>query len=179
MYLFKRLLIIFGIALTSMNSLAASPTITQDLRIHALTAKAADFGIKAASLPGGVWGIVMDTQYPEGPATVVALADGSASLYLGNRSGIIGGGAHERVRVAAKAAVAAAAGQLHLLQPTTDFSLPKVNYTHIFALTSRGVYASGPIAEQVLGNNEHGLSPVFYAVQDVITALRLAAGDTK
>ena len=77
------LLLVVTVALTVTRASAgvASTTVTEGLRNRALAAKANDFGIDAAALPNGVWGIVMDTRYPAGPATVVALADGSASLY--------------------------------------------------------------------------------------------------
>ena len=164
---------------TSASQGAGTTTVTEELRKHVLSGKAKDFGIDAASLPNGVWGIVMDTRYPEGPATVVALADGSASLYLGSGSGVIGGGAHESVRTAAKAAIAVAAKQIRLLHVTTDFSMPTVAHTRLLYLTPSGVYASDSINEETLGNNQHQLSTVFYAVQNVITALRLAGGDAR
>src|ERR1035437_6926854 len=46
--------------------------------------------------PGGpiVWGALMEMGYPNGVATIVALADGTTSMYTSTGGGIIGGGAH-------------------------------------------------------------------------------------
>ena len=171
-----------GSAVASRRIVAPTPVasgpdhaITEELRGRALGAKAEDFGIDASVLPEGVWGVVMDTRYPEGLASVVALADGSASLYLGLGSGVIGGHAHERVRAAAKAAVAKASTQIGTLSATTNLEPPTLGRTKVFVLTSHGVYASDSIPEEMLGNGEHALSPVFYSVQSVITELRLAS----
>src|SRR5260221_10600578 len=42
--------------------------------------------------PGEVWGVVMETGYPKAVATLVALADGTVSLYFSNGGGLIGPG---------------------------------------------------------------------------------------
>lgn len=57
----------------------------------------------SAELPR-VFGVIMDTTFASGTVTLVALADGTASLYASTGGGVIGGGAHERVAVAAPAA---------------------------------------------------------------------------
>lgn len=55
-----------------------------------------------------VWGILMETGYPQGIATLVSLADGTTSLYFSNGDGMIGGGQHANIAQASKAFVAAA-----------------------------------------------------------------------
>ena len=54
---------------------------------------------------GPVFCVTMETGYPEAIATVVAVADGSASLYFSNGGGIIGTGEHSEGRAAALSVV--------------------------------------------------------------------------
>src|SRR5438477_9066890 len=67
--------------------------IMKELRHRALHLAPEEVGIH----PSGdtPWGIVMDTTYPEGSASLVALEDGTASLYFSGGGGVIGGHAHE------------------------------------------------------------------------------------
>ena len=66
----------------------------------------------------------MDTRYPEAVMTLVALADGTTSLYFSNGGGMIGGGEHPRVAAATRRLVDVAARFLTVLSPATDFPLP-------------------------------------------------------
>ncbi|MBL4575724.1 MAG: hypothetical protein JKY51_06460 [Opitutaceae bacterium] len=45
-----------------------------------------------------VWAVMMETGFPESAYTLIASADGSASIYFSNGGGIIGAGEHENVR---------------------------------------------------------------------------------
>src|SRR5438874_9737352 len=74
----------------------------RELRSHALGVGPEDDGVE---LPGGEnqpYGVLMETGYPNGVATLVAFASGDASLYFSTGGGIIGGIGHEAVRVAAQ-----------------------------------------------------------------------------
>jgi hypothetical protein len=93
---------------------------------------------------------------------------------LGTHGRVIGAGKDAHVRDAARAAVEAAARQLSAMQPATDFSLPPVDHTRTFVLTSQGAYASAPILEEDFGEQRHGVSPLVFAVLDVISAIRQA-----
>src|SRR5262245_746002 len=95
-----------------------------------------DVGLSAK--PGEAWGVVMDTAYSEGAASLVSLADGSASIYFSTGGGVIGGHSHETVANAAKAFVRAANRDLSKLLVPPDESLPKPGYTRFFVLTVEG-----------------------------------------
>src|SRR4051812_47928164 len=82
---------------------------SRDLRDQALHATRATFGLDAMTAPMEPWGVVMETGFPEGSFTLVALSDGNASIYLSSGGGYLGGGAHETIRKAAQAMVALAA----------------------------------------------------------------------
>ena len=72
----------------------------------------------------GVLAVLMETGYPEAVATLVAVADGTASLYFSNGGGIIGGGAYAQVSAEALALIQVAKEQLATLDQADDHSLP-------------------------------------------------------
>jgi hypothetical protein len=124
--------------------------------------------------PGGaiVWGALMEMGYPNGVATIVALADGTTSMYTSSGGGIIGGGGHRAVVTATHAFLESVADHLGELRPDPGEALPAPGQVIIRALTYLG-RLSGQAPEDDLGNRRHSLAPVFYAGQEVITQLRL------
>ncbi len=75
----------------------AGEQVYQGLRAQILGLDPATAGLQQGSVDRVVWGALMETGYPRGTATLVALADGTTSLYLSGGGGIIGGGSHEAV----------------------------------------------------------------------------------
>jgi hypothetical protein len=144
--------------------------IYMDLRSRALSITQAELGELPEATP--VFGVVMDTRYPEAVATLVALADGTTSLYFSNGGGMIGGGEHPRVAAATRRLVDVAARFLGVLSPASDFPLPQQGTTQLIAVTAGG-NSSATAPEEELGAGEHELSELFYAAQDVLTELRL------
>jgi hypothetical protein len=143
-----------------------------DLRKQALTGTRAAFGLDAAPTPTTPWGVVMETGFPEGSFTLVALSDGSASIYLSSGGGSIGGRAHETIRNAAQAMVALAVKFQPQATATKEFPLPKSGQTVFYLLTDSGVFtATAP--EQDLGEERHSWSPLFHAGHEVIGQYRL------
>src|SRR5437764_5181818 len=67
------------------------------LRQQALVRKSADIGI-TPSAESPAWGVLMEARYESVTMTLMALADGSTSMYLSNGGGVIGGQGHEAVR---------------------------------------------------------------------------------
>ena len=146
------------------------PAIYTDLRSRALSITQAELGELPAT--PHVLAVVMDTGYSEAVATLVALADGTTSLYFSNGGGMIGGGEHPRVAAATRRLVDVATRFLEVLSPATDFPLPAVGVTQLIAVTASG-NSSATAPEAELGAGEHALSELFYAAQDVLTELRL------
>lgn len=142
-----------------------------DLRKQALTAGRSAFGLEAAASPTTPWGVVMETGFLEGSFTLVALSDGSASIYLSSGGGSIGGAGHETIRKAAQAMVALAAKFQSHAKATKDFPLPKAGQTIFYLLTDAGVFTAGAPDEE-LGEKRHGWSPLFHAGHEVITQYR-------
>jgi len=121
---------------------------------------------------GPILGVVMETGYPDAVVTLVAIADGTVSLYFSNGGGMIGLGAHDGPRTAGLALVAAAESFLGALTPAKAFPLPGKGATQFFVLTREGARTGGA-REEDLGMNRHPLSPLFHAAQEVITQARL------
>lgn len=127
--------------------------------------------------PGQAWGVVMDTCYPKAVATVVSMADGSASIYISSGGGHIGGRGQPAVREAAVAFVHSATANLGKLKPASQHPLPAVGQTRFYVLTPEGLFSAEAV-EKELGENRHELSPLFFAGQEVITQFRLTSEGT-
>ncbi len=120
--------------------------------------------------------LLMETGYPEAVATLVAVMDGTSSLYFSNGGGFIGAGTHAAVAEASRRWLETGREFLPHMSAITDPPLPTNGLTQFVAVTREGLRAvTAP--EEELGEGRHSLSPFFYAGQDVITQMRLAQGD--
>lgn len=146
-----------------------------DLRHQALTGTRAAFGLDSVGTATTPWGVVMETGFPEGNFTLVALSDGSASIYLSSGGGSIGGGTHETIRKASQAMVALAAKFQSQAAATKEFPLPKDGQTIFYLLTDAGVFTASA-SEQDLGEERHAWSPLFHAGHEVIGQYRIIEG---
>jgi hypothetical protein len=68
-----------------------NPEVYLGLRNLMLQGSRAKFGIPAFSKPTQPYGVLMDWGIPAGSAPVVALADGTTSVYLSSGGGLLGG----------------------------------------------------------------------------------------
>jgi len=119
-----------------------------------------------------VWGLVMDTPMSDARWYCLAVfADGTTSIYSSAAFGIIGAGAHERVRAASEALLAVTEQHLNLFTPSTDTEIPPLGTVTIRALTFDGpkVVTAG---ENDLGQRRHPASQVFHAAHEVISQAR-------
>jgi hypothetical protein len=144
----------------------------QHLRSQALSVERAAAGIPAPSPDAPVWGLLMEMGLPNGTATLLALADGTTSLYYSSGGGVIGGQDHEAVRRTNAALLMEANGLVARLRPVSTYPLPATGVTTFYARTVSGIVA-GSGADEDLGRGRHELSPLFRAGHAVITELRL------
>jgi hypothetical protein len=119
--------------------------------------------------------LLMETGYPEAVATLVAVVDGTSSLYFSNGGGFIGAGTHAAVADASRRWLETGREFLPELSVITDPPLPTEGMTQFVAVTRDGLRGAVAV-ENELGEGRHGLSPLFYAGQDVITQIRLTQG---
>jgi hypothetical protein len=114
----------------------------------------------------------MDTGYDGATVSLVALADGTTSLYTSTGFGIIGGGGHEPVVRATLTLLSVLDQHLAAMQPAADAPLPAAGRTIIRAFTPAG-QRSFEAAEDDLGNGRSPLSGVFHVAHTVISELRI------
>lgn len=142
------------------------------LRDQILTLDPAAAGLGRTAERRVLWGALMEMGRGSGTATLVALADGTTSLYLSTGGGMIGGGFHQPVAEATAAFLACLEEHLGFLAPDPDDYLPASGRIVFRALAYDGrLHAEA--AEDDLGFGRHPLSAVFYAGHGVITALRV------
>ena len=142
---------------------------SRELRQQALSVSASDLGLS----PGGskVWGVMMETAFPEAVATLVSFADGTTSLYLSSGGGTIGAGDHASVRTAAEAFLQIANDHLANFSPAHEFPLPEEGHVRFYVHTFDGVLTAERLEEE-LGEERDSLAPVFHAGHAVIGAIR-------
>jgi hypothetical protein len=147
------------------------------MRGKILSLRREPMGIPSPSADAPIWGALMDMRLMgmrRGSATLVALADGTTSLYTSTGGGVIGGHAHERVR-RANAQFLDVANQLrNALEPTVATPIPAPGHNTFYALTDFGLLTGGGSSEE-LDQGRHPLSRLFHAAHGVITELRLTS----
>ena len=166
-----------GGAEASADSLPAAPRPddtppSQALRDQLLHATWQELGVPPR---GGMWGVLMEIGFAKGVATVVGLADGTASLYLSSGGGVLGAGARADVRGAAIKLCETAAGFTDGTAAATTFPRPHAGQVRFYLLTDAGVRTT-ETDEETLRAGKHRLSPLYAAGQAVISALRDATG---
>jgi len=145
------------------------------LRDQVLQLKPDAIGVKDAE-QSSVIAVLMEIAYPEAVVTLVAVTDGTASLYFSNGGGIIGGGEHEPVCKVSAEFIRLAQQYVSLSALTDTFPLPKKNNVRCYLVTLGGVYTFEAL-EDDLGNNRHACSELFHKSHELITAIREHTSD--
>ena len=142
------------------------------LRDMILQGSRTKFSLPEPSRPTEPWGVVMDWGVQNGTATVVALSDGTASVYLSGGGGFIGGVGQAPIRSAALEAVRLAAGVQPQAKETKSFPLPETGQVHFYFLTDAGVFAA-IASEDSLRTEQSPFSKLGNAMQGIITQYRI------
>ena len=174
-----RILILIAAFLSAFGQLSAGEPVTpaykttaefDGLREKILHVKAETLG---APQNQPVLAVVMETGYAEAVVTLVAVVDGSTSLYISNGGGVMGAGQSPGPNAAAREVVAAAAAFLSDCTLTKEFPLPQKACTRFYLVTPKGVFTA-EAKESDLGNRRHRMSPLFHTVHRLITQIRLS-----
>ena len=137
------------------------------LRQALLATRPDDIGVRPTPALAHVWAALLELGVGRGHwATVVAVADGAASLYTSGSFGVIGAGPHERVRSSAQAfllAVEAAYPELAELNDPSSIPYPGDGFVAVVAMTYDGArraelatnaLSDGSVARAVVAGHE-------------------------
>lgn len=117
------------------------------------------------------FGVIMETGYPDGVATIVAMHEGdsgvAASLYFSNGGGVIGAGTHLEPARAAQTLLDTAGDFMREMHPVSSHPLPERGETRLYLLAQDGMLGASA-AEVEFGENRHPLSPLFFAAHELI-----------
>jgi hypothetical protein len=121
---------------------------------------------------GDRYAIVMETGLKDACYTLIAVVDGSASLYFSNGGGIIGAGQHPEGAAAAKAFLDFSKNFDEKLTKAEKLPLPQPGMTR-FYIVKKDAILTGEFREEDLGNGKLPLSPLFHKGHELITVIRL------
>lgn len=122
-----------------------------------------------------VSGLVVDVPAQGGWASLVAMTDGTTSLYTSVGGGTIGAGAHAPVAVATRRLLSAVQADLDGFLGWSDQELPPPGTVRLHVL-SPSIPRTTDVPEAAFwGEVDHPLRPVIVAVHDVLTAVRTAS----
>jgi hypothetical protein len=143
----------------------------------ALGLTAESTGIHPPSTGFGIWGSVTDLGFGKGGATVIALADGTASIYFSTGGGVIGGQGHAQLREAAVALVNSLEAHGAELRPQPSGELPRAGRVRFYAHARTGLLASDECEQRALASAHHPLAAVFRTLNRLLTQFRLLSAD--
>ncbi|MGE3929023.1 MAG: hypothetical protein AB7G05_02595 [Hyphomonadaceae bacterium] len=120
---------------------------------------------------GSPSGVILETGYREGVVMLVVMSDGTVDLYFSGGSGVMGAGALEGPKHAARELAAAAAHFAPRMPVVTEFPLPPVGSAGLYVLID-GVVRGGVARERDYGDNRSQHSPLFHIAHRVIAEIR-------
>jgi hypothetical protein len=120
----------------------------------------------------GSWSALMEMGTEDGVASVVAVSDGTTSLYTSTGGGLIGAGDHASVAAANQAFLAAIEGSRSAIPVTDGYPLPGAGEIRFSVRWPDGTRGSAVAEDEALAAGDHPLSEAFAAGHDVISAMR-------
>jgi hypothetical protein len=143
------------------------------MRNLALTVSAAKTGKPFPAKPNEPLAVLMDIPTSTRTATIVAYADGTASIYTSNGGGYMGGSQkYPAIREAAVKMLAAGRQAQAKMQITRQFPLPDQREIAFYVVTESGVYTAR-VPQDEFRKSTHPLAELYAASQEVITQYRL------
>ncbi len=162
-----------------MNDITPEPSPTYlQLRSLLFSLNPADAGLTPSDAAPHVWGVMMETGYAVGFATLVSLADGTTSLYYSTGGGMLGSADYTPVADASKAFVTQAENHLQHMSSSDELSLPDVGQVRFIFLTYTGIYTTEE-SEETLASGNHPLSRLYKLGRETMAQLRILAEKTR
>jgi len=141
------------------------------LRTVALGVDEATVGKAPAEHPD-VLGAVIDIPRGGGMASVVALADGTTSMYTSTGGGTIGAGAHEAVAATTHELLATLQGLIEMFPADERVDLPSADLVQVTVITPIGRRRASIPAAAFWGQEPSTVAELIAAIQALITAIR-------
>ncbi len=131
-------------------------------------------GDMAAQAAGtdAVCGVMIEFGHPQVITSLVALQDGSVSVYMSDGGGVIGCGLHPEVRSAARKMLTLAQEVEHQCVPMTQFPSPAEDSVTVYLLTRNGVMGA-TVMRNDLDEGAVPLAELYYAAHGVIGIVEL------
>lgn len=176
-FIFVIFLTLATLACQALNNLGQPALTGKDLylkqRTDALATKPEALGIKVDPNSNAPYGVMMDNMLDGSRiCTLISFASGDASLICDSGNGRTDGIKFQKVEVASKKFVDAAAIYVGKTELTADYPLPtKVGNIIFYIITPSGVYTT---KEKNQDEVIHSFLQLYMAGQDVITAFRLS-----
>lgn len=149
-----------------------SPQIYYEMRNKVFFTTPEEIAVKPTAVLPTVYGVVMELGL-ESTATLIALADGTVSLYFETGGGLIGSGTRSNINEAAGRFIHAAENvPQESFQSAQEFPLPEQGGVRFYVLTYRGVLTAQAKGE-ALDQQDHPLFPLFFAGHTLLTELRM------
>ncbi len=142
------------------------------LRELALHSTRANFGLGPGASATQPFAVVADWGNTQGATTVIAIADGTASVYRADGSGSIGGGqSHDAIRAAAFKTVRLAGTVQPSMKRAADYPPAAAGEVSFYLLTDAGVFTA-TAAQDDLTANRSPFSPLAAATQEIVSEYR-------
>jgi hypothetical protein len=143
------------------------------MRNLALTVSAAKAGEPSTAKPNEPLAVLMDLPTTTRTATIVAYADGTASIYTSSGVGYLGGSQkYPAIHEAAVKMLAAGRRAQAKMQITRQFPLPDQREIVFYVVMENGVFTAR-VPQEEFKKSTHPLSELYAASQEVITQYRL------
>jgi hypothetical protein len=114
---------------------------------------------------------IMEFVRPKAVVTLLAVADGTASLYFSSGGGVIGAGESESVQVATLDFIAAADRTGEEWKQASDHPLPRDGFVTFHVIAS-GIMRSIEVSEDDLKLNDSRMSALFHKGHNLISIIR-------
>jgi hypothetical protein len=113
-----------------------------ELRDMVFASDPAKLGCRKPDTRDLVWGMVIETGYPDAVATIIVLADGTISLYFSSGGGLVGLGDYEHIAEAGQRLLSLGDWLTPNFDQATDYSLPKRSHTRVYLMAYSGFLAA-------------------------------------
>ena len=144
------------------------------LRQRILTLTPGDIGLELDPASSQVWGIMMETGYEVGSATLVYLSDGTIGLYFSTGGGMLGTTENSLLAEAIKALVKETESHIQYTSPTDAIPLPAPGQVRFTLLTFKGTLTVAA-NESSITHTDHPLNPLYQAGHRVMNELHSLA----